>query len=109
MLGLLPSGHLLRSLLEIAEDYCVENEGRSSFAGEGFGKVVHALAKRGVASYPEERHNLFAPRDGARGFLWLVAKLVTDSLRPFVHSVDDELPKVFGGHLHDDWRVIVLL
>lgn len=103
------SGHLLRALLEVAEDDSIEDEGGASFAGEGFGEVVHALAKRGVASYPEERHNLFAPRDGARGFLWLVANLVTYGLRPFVHSVDDELPKVFGGHLHDDGRIKVLL
>ena len=105
MLGLLPSGHLFGPLLEVGEDRRVEDEGGASFACEGFGEVVHALAKRGVAPYAEEGHDLFATRDGARGFGRLATKLVTDSLSPFAHSIEDELSQVFGSHLYTDGGV----
>ena len=105
MLGLLPSGHLLGALLEVAEDNGVKDECGTSFAGEGFGEVVHALAKRGVAPYAEEGHDLFSSRDGARGFGRLATKLVTDSLSPFAHSIEDELSQVFGSHLYTDGGV----
>lgn len=105
MLGLLPSGHLLGALLEVGEDDGVEDEGGSSFSGECFRKVVHALAKRGVALYPEVGFDCFLPRDDAWGFSRLVAECVTYGLSTFVHSVDDEVAQVFGSHLYTDGGV----
>ena len=105
MLGLLPSGHLFGPLLEVGEDRRVEDEGGASFFGECIGKVVHTLSERGVAMYPEVGFDCFLPRDDARGFGRLATKLVTDSLSPFSHSIEDELSQVFGSHLYTDGGV----